>query len=236
MGRSRSTSSEVRTRKATVGRYRASGRVFEAKEAPMSDLLSRNTLVINQKAKLIELTNEYKILDEVGNQIGTIRQEGQSKARKALRFLTSVDQFLTHRLSVYDASGGKVVELLRPAKILKSTVTVSDGAGRAVGRIVQQNVVGKKHFALETPEGGALGSIDGENWVSWDFAVHNAEGNEVGRITKKFAGILKEGFTTADNYILNISGDVPTDLRLLMLASAAGVDLALKQDDNQGIF
>ncbi len=99
-----------------------------------------------------------------------------------------------------------------------------------MGRIVQQNVVGKKHFALETPEGGALGSIDGENWVSWDFAVHYAEGNEVGRITKKFAGILKEGFTTADNYLVQITGAVSPELRLMIFAAGAGIDTALKQD------
>ena len=32
----------------------------------MSDLLARNVLVINQKAKLIELTDEYRIRDEEG--------------------------------------------------------------------------------------------------------------------------------------------------------------------------
>ncbi len=197
----------------------------------MSDLLSRNVLVINQKAKLIELTNEYKILDEEGTEVGVIREEGQSMAKKALRLFTKVDQFLTHRLSVYDVGGQKVVELVRPAKIMKSTVTISDGAGRAVGRIVQKNVFGKKRFALEGADGGMLGSIDAENWRSWDFSIQDPGGNEVGRITKKWAGILKEGFTTADNYILNISGDVSPDLRLVMLASAAGVDTALKQDE-----
>jgi uncharacterized protein YxjI len=197
----------------------------------MSDLLARDVLVISQKAKLIELTNEYRILDQEGDQIGTIREEGQSKARKALRLLTKVDQFLTHRLSVYDASGQKVVEMLRPAKIMKSTLHISDGGGRQVGRIVQQNVMGKKRFGLETADGQALGAINAENWRAWDYAIVDASGAEVGRITKKWAGILKEGFTTADNYILNISGDVSPDLRLMMLASAAGVDVALKQDE-----
>ena len=201
----------------------------------MSDLLSRNTLVINQKAKLVELTNEYRILDEEGNEVGSIRQEGQSKARKALRFLTSVDQFLTHRLAVYDQGGRKVLELTRPAKILKSTLQVSDGEGRPVGRIVQQNVLGKKRFALEDERGQPLGSINAENWASWDFAIQDQDGTEIGRITKKWAGILKEGFTTADNYLLNISAPVPPDLRLMMLGSAAGVDVALKQDDSVGI-
>jgi uncharacterized protein YxjI len=196
----------------------------------MSGLLTRDVLVINQKAKLVELTNEYRILDQEGNQIGVIREEGQSKARKVLRALTKVDQYLTHRLSVYDASGAKVVQLVRPAKIMKSTVEVSDGSGTAVGKIVQQNIVGKKRFDLEAG-GASIGSIDAENWRAWDFAIHDTAGNEVGRITKKWAGILKEGFTTADNYILNVSAPVSPTLRMLMLASAAGVDIALKQDD-----
>ena len=75
----------------------------------MSDLLSRDRLVFNQKAKLIELTQEFAIRDPDGSQIGRIVQEGQSKAKKILRALTSIDQFLTHTLAVYDVAGNRVV-------------------------------------------------------------------------------------------------------------------------------
>lgn len=200
----------------------------------MSELLSRNVLVISQKPKFIEMTNEYEITDEDGSPLGVIRQEGQSKARKLLRLVTSVDQFLTHKLAVYDAGGQKVLELVRPAKVFRSTVEVVDGRGSPVGKIVQENVVGKKRFRLEGSGGQTLGSIDAENWRSWDFAIHDTAGTEVGRITKRWAGILREGFTTADRYLLNVSSDVSGDLRRLMVASAAGIDTALKQDDTGG--
>jgi uncharacterized protein YxjI len=196
----------------------------------VSDLLARDVLVINQKAKLIELTDEYRIRDEDGNDIGFIREEGQSTLKKAVRFVSDLDQFFTHRLAMYDRDGTKVVELLRPRKVMKSRVEVFDGAGRPVGTIVQKNVLGKKRFALESAGAERLGSINAENWRAWDFAIEDATGAAVGRITKKWAGLLKEGFTTADNYVLEISGPVSPDLRLMMLGSAAGVDLALKQD------
>lgn len=96
------------------------------------------------------------------------------------------------------------------------------------------DIVGKKRFRLAGPADETLGSIDAENWRSWDFAIHDASGREVGRITKKWAGILREGFTTADRYLLSISGEVSGDLRGLMVASAAGIDTALKQDDTGG--
>jgi uncharacterized protein YxjI len=197
----------------------------------VSDLLTRNVLVINQKAKLIELTDEYRIRDEEGNDIGYIREEGQSVVKKAVRLVSDLDQFFTHRLSMYDAQGTKVVQLVRPRKIMKSRIEISDGSGLPVGTIVQKNLFGKKRFALEGASGETLGAINAENWRAWDFAIEDASGAEVGRITKKWAGLLKEGFTTADNYVLEISGQVSPNLRLMMLGSATGVDVALKQDD-----
>ena len=45
-------------------------------------LFEHPQIVISQKAKIIELTNEYKISDPEGNEIGVIRQEGQSTAEE----------------------------------------------------------------------------------------------------------------------------------------------------------
>ena len=200
----------------------------------MSDLLSHDVLVISQKAKVIEMTNEYRVFDDAGIQIGTIREVEQSTTKKAVRLFSGVDQFLTHKLGVFDRDGQQVLLLERPAKLLKSKIKVSDAQGTERGAILQDNVVGPKHFALVDGRGTRIGSIDGENWMSWDFAIHDGTGVEVGRITKKWAGILKEGYTTADTYILHIEAEVSPDLRLLMFASAAGLDVALKQDDTGG--
>lgn len=200
----------------------------------MSDLLSHDVLVISQKAKVIEMTNEYRVFDDAGIQIGTIRELEQSTTKKAVRLFSGVDQFLTHKLGVFDRDGEQVLLLARPAKLLKSKIKVSDAQGTERGAILQDNVVGPKHFALVDGSGARIGSIDGEDWMSWDFAIHDRTGAEVGRITKKWAGILKEGYTTADTYILQIEAEVSSDLRLLMFASAAGLDVALKQDDTGG--
>lgn len=196
----------------------------------MSELLNASRLVINQKTKLVELTNEYKIFDELGNEIGKIQQEGQTLLKKAARLVSSLDQFMTHSLSVYDRAGTKVLELVRPRKMFKSKLEVTAGDGRAAGQIVQKNVFGKIRFDLVASDGRSVGQIRAENWRAWDFAIVDETEREVGRITKKWEGLMKNVFTTADNYVLEIESGVTGDLRLLMLASAAGVDTALKQD------
>jgi uncharacterized protein YxjI len=192
-------------------------------------LFTEPVLVVNQKAKVIEMHNEFAVYDRHGIQIGAVRQIGQSRAKKLVRLLGNVDQFLTHKLQVVDASGAPVLALTRPAKVLRSRVSVMDAAGEPVGDIVQENFVGKIHFGL-VAGGRRVGSVRGENWRAWNFSITDDAGTEVARITKTWEGLAKTLLTTADNYVVEITRPVDEPLRSLIVAAALGVDTALKQD------
>lgn len=192
-------------------------------------LFTESILVVNQKLKLIELNNQYSVFDSSGQQIASVNQVGQSTAKKLLRLVSSLDQYLTHKLEISDMKGQVVLRLTRPAKVFKSTVIVSDGADREVGRIVQENMIGKINFSLQVGQ-QQIGAIKGENWRAWNFRIEDASGTEVARITKKFEGIAKTLFTTADNYVLNIHRPLEQPLISLVVAAALSIDTALKQD------
>ncbi|MFF7277616.1 phospholipid scramblase-related protein [Streptomyces griseorubiginosus] len=192
-------------------------------------LFTEPVLVVNQKAKLIELTNEYKVMDQHGNQVGSVTQVGQSALRKIVRFLWSIDQFMKIRLEIRDAHGQPVLLLTRPGKIFKSRVIVERPDGSPVGEIVQQNMIGKINFAMMV-NGQQVGAIKAENWRAWNFAIVDHAENEVARITKTWEGLAKTMFTTADNYVLQIHYQLPEPLLSLVVATALTVDTALKQD------
>jgi uncharacterized protein YxjI len=192
-------------------------------------LLDEPVLVVNQKAKLIELTQEFAVYDQQGRQLGWVVQVGQSALKKALRFVSSVDQYLTHRFEVRDMQGTVLMTLTRPAKFLKSKVIVGTPDGREVGTIRQENAIGKIRFAFEVG-GQRVGGIQAENWRAWNFAILDAQGTEIARITKTWEGLAKTMFTTADNYVVQIHQRLPDPLRTLVVASALTVDTALKQD------
>jgi uncharacterized protein YxjI len=192
-------------------------------------LLDQPILVVNQKWKLIEVNTEFAIFDSNGTQVGSVRQVGQSKLKKVVRFLGDIDQYFTHKYQVVDATGQPVLLITRPAKFIKSRVIVQDAVGAEVGQIVQQNVFGKIRFGFVVG-GQEVGGIFAENWRAWNFAIKDAEGSEVARITKTFEGLLKTAFTTADNYVLQVHRPLPDPLRQMVYASAVTVDTALKQD------
>jgi uncharacterized protein YxjI len=192
-------------------------------------LLDEPVLVVNQKTKLIEVTNEYAVFDQHGNQIGSVVEVGQSGLKKAVRVLTSWDQFLTHRLEIRDSSGQVLLMLTRPAKVFKSRVQVAYGNGTPIGEIVQENVFGKIRFGLMVG-GQHIGSINAENWRAWNFSIQAEGGGEVARITKTWEGFARTMFTSADNYVVQIHQRLQDPLRAMVIASAVTVDTALKQD------
>ena len=195
----------------------------------VASIFSESVLVVSQKAKLIELTNEYMVFDRDGTAIGAVREVGQSKVKKLARLVSSLDQFMTHHLEISDSGGAVLLKMTRPAKFMKSTVVVSDAADQEIGRIVQENMIGKIRFRLEAG-GYTYGSINAENWRAWNFNIQDHTGTEIARVTKKWEGLGKAVFTTADNYVLEVHRALDDPLRSLVVASALSIDTALKQD------
>ena len=193
-------------------------------------LFTEPILVVNQKAKIIELNNQFGIFDKDGNQVAAVNETNQSSLKKAVRLLSSYDQYFTHKYDVVDNQGQVLLRLTRPAKVMKSKIIVTDGNDQEIGQIRQDNVFGKIHFSLEAG-GYSYGSIRAENWRAWNFRIENHEGREVARITKTFEGFAKTMFTTADNYVVQLHETIEQPLLSMVLAAAVTIDTALKQDD-----
>ena len=193
-------------------------------------LFHAKTLVVNQKVKIIEVHNEYAVLNGEGTRVGAVRQTSQNALKKVVRVLSSLDQFFTHTLEVVDGAGAVRLKLVRPRKFLKSKLEVSDGEGRPIGRIVQQNAIGKIRFNLEDTAGSVIGTLNGQNWRAWNFSIADVSGSEIATITKTWEGLAKTLFTTADNYRVERTVIPAEPLNSLVVASALAVDTALKQD------
>ena len=193
-------------------------------------LFTEPVLVVNQKAKLIEIANEYAVYDQHGRQLGSVVQIGQNGVQKALRMLTKVDSLMTTRLEIRDAAARPLLRMTRPGTLWKSTVHIECADGAPLGEIRQENAFGKVRFAFEIG-GQRVGSLLAKNLRAWDFVINDAHDQEVGTIKKTFAG-LKAMFSTADNYVVQIHRPLQDPLASMVVASALTVDTVLKQAQN----
>jgi len=195
----------------------------------MNSILNRNLFFIKEHVGIFKAANNFDILDPESQEIIMhCREEKLGFFTKMLRF-TDYKRMTPFNVEIKTPSGAKVLTVKRGISIILSTVEVFDENDVLVGSFKQKlfSIGGK--FNVLDPNENVLCKLQGK-WTSWDFKFAN-ENNEFGHVSKKWAGLGKEMFTTADNYMLEINESVPKDdpLRTLILGAVICIDMVLKE-------
>lgn len=195
----------------------------------MNSILNRNLFFVKEHVGMFKAANNYDIYDPSNQElIMTCREENLGFFTKMLRF-TDYKRMTPFRVEIKTPSGEKVLTVKRGVSFILSTVEVLDENDNLVGKFKQKFFsIGGKFNVLDTNE-NVLCKLKGK-WTSWDFKFVN-ENNEFGHVSKEWAGLGKEMFTTADNYMLEINDIVSKDdpLRVLILGAVVCIDMVLKE-------
>jgi Scramblase len=195
---------------------------------PTGSLLAQQVLIVRQKLKLVELRNDYAVLDQSGRQIGAVVQATQSPLAFLARVFTSWDVSLP--ITLHILGPGAVTELIvhKPWFTWRCQVVRPDGV--VLGEITKQIRLGRARFSLLDPRGAQLGEVRARNWRAKDFSVLDGAGQPIARVTKRWAG-LRELFTDADTYVVEVSPAAVDPLRSLAVATCLVIDVVMKQKD-----
>ena len=196
----------------------------------MHPVLNRNLFFVKEHVGLFKAANNFDILDpENGETILHCREDNLGFFTKMMRF-TKYKRMTPFDVQVRTPEGQQVVRVDRGVAIFLSKVKVYDENDQHIGGFKQ------KLFSL----GGAFTVLDAGDrplcmlkgkWTGWDFRFLADDGSEFAHVTKKWAGLGKELFTSADNYVLEINESVPADnpVRQLILAAVMCIDMVLKE-------
>lgn len=195
----------------------------------MNSLLNRNLFFVKEHVGMFKAANNYDIHNPDNQEvIMNCREEKLGFFTKMLRF-TDYKRMTPFNVEVTTPSGERVLTVKRGVSIFLSTVDVYDENDKLVGKFKQKffSIGGK--FNVLDPEENILCTLKGK-WTSWDFKFVN-DNLEYGHVSKKWAGLGKEMFTSADNYMLEINEAVPKDdpLRILILSAVICIDMVLKE-------
>ena len=195
---------------------------------PAGSLLAQPLLVVKQRLKLIELRNEYAVLDQTGRQVGAVGQATQSPLAFLARGVTSWDGALPITLHIRGPGSTPELVVHKPWFTWRCQVLRPDG--QPIGEITKQIRLGKARFTLYDPRGAQLGEVRAHNWRAKDFSVLDGAGQPIARVTKRWAG-LRELFTDADTYVVEVSPSAVDPLRSLAVATCLVIDVVMKQKD-----
>ena len=195
----------------------------------MNAVLKQNLFFIKEHVGIFKAANNFDILHPETQQLLMVcREDNLGTFTKLFRF-TDYKRMTPFEIEVRTATGEKVLTIRRGISIFLSTVEVLDENNNLVGRFKQRFFsIGGKFDVLDTND-QVICTLRGK-WTSWDFKFEQ-NGSELAAVNKKWAGIGKELFTTADNYMLSISQSVGKDdpVRIMILAAVLCIDMVLKE-------
>ncbi len=195
----------------------------------MNPILNQNLFLVKEHVGMFKASNNYDIFNPETNQmILMCREENLGFFTKIFRF-TKYKRMTPFNIVIKTMNGEKVLQVRKKTTFFLSTVEVFDEKDQLVGFFKQKffSIGGK--FDVMDASGNMLCSLKGK-WTSWEFKFIK-DNLEFATITKKWAGLGKELFTSADNYMLEIHKDVPADhpMRILIFGAVMCIDMVLHE-------
>lgn len=191
--------------------------------------LHRNLFLVKEYVGLFKAANNFDIYDPESNQIILeCREDNLGLLTKLFRF-TDYKRMTPFNVEIRTPQGEQIVRITRGISIILSKVEVRDEADQLIGCFKQKFFsIGGKFNVLDQDE-NVICTLKGK-WTGWDFRFM-AEDVELAHVSKKWSGLGKELLTSADNYMLSISEEVPPDspIRKLIMAAVMCIDMVLKE-------
>jgi uncharacterized protein YxjI len=187
--------------------------------------------LVKEYVGLFKAANNFDIYNpSTGEVIMECREPSLGLFTKLLRFT----RFKTHTpfdIQIETPDGQSIVRIHRgffirfPFKWFGSKIIISDNNNNPIGGFRQKRFSIVDAFDVVDKNNQVICQVKGK-LIGWDF-YFKKDTKELAHVSKKWAGIGKEFFTSADNYILEISNDVPQndDVRKLILSSVICIDM-----------
>jgi len=193
-------------------------------------VLQSNRILVKEQVGLLKLADRYDLFDpETGRSLGRC-QEAPPWYSYVLRFLVNKIMLPTVVDVIPEGRTQPVFRIRRGFRLFRAVVQVEDGLGRPIGTLRSKVLSFKIDISVLDTQQRPIARVTGD-WKGWNFALVSPTGEALGTITKKWAGVGKELFTSADNYMIELAENKNGDnkVRTMLLAAALAIDICFKE-------
>lgn len=197
--------------------------------------------IVKQRRELLEFIglqsrNKYEFFSEQKMSIGFCAE--QNKGFFGFLFRQLLRHWRRFNLVIFDENKQPLYHVKHPFRFFFQRLEVYEiydhdinRPGNCVGVLQQRFGIFTKKFDLEDGKGNRIAKMRSGFFKIWTFPVKNNQGLEIGKIEKKWGGILKEIFTDQDSFLVSYDERLPLEEKILLLASSIFIDLKYFEDN-----
>ena len=198
----------------------------------MEQLQSTDALVVRQQKEMgeiltgFETKNRYVVMGPAGNELYVAAEEGGSFFMRI--FLRALRPFT---ILVMDLQENLVLRLVRPFRFYFHKMEIYDRDGNLLGTVQKRFSFFRRIYSVLDSMGSEIFQLFGPILRPWTFKIRKGD-QELGKITKRWTGLLKEGFTDADNFGVTFPADSALQHKTLFLGSVFLIDFVHFENRN----
>jgi uncharacterized protein YxjI len=195
----------------------------------MHEILNRNTYFIKEQVGMFKSSNSYDVYDpETDEHLLLCREPKLGFFTKLFRF-TKYKRLTPFNVVITTPEGDPVLRVQRGVTFFNSYVKVFDENDEEVGGFKQKFFSIFDKFNVVDASGEPVCKLSG-NFLGRNFEF-KYEDRVLAKVEKKWAGLAKEMFTSADNYVMKMSRNLPEghNTRVLIMAAVVCIDMVLKE-------
>jgi uncharacterized protein YxjI len=194
--------------------------------------LDLRQFVVKEHVGFLKLADVFDIFDAATQTKVALAKETPGGLIMFLRFLVN-KRALPNTVTVTqnDETGPLLFKIVKPFTFFRSKVWVEDAGGKKLGYFKSKFFsLGGGFWVHNAETDQQIAEVKGD-WKGWNFKFLTTTGTEMGSVTKKWAGLAKELFTSADTYMVQINENTGADraLTTLLLAACLAVDIIYKE-------
>lgn len=190
----------------------------------MERLSSVRGLFVSQKKEWgevltgFETKNRYAVLDANGSELYmAVEEDGSTIMRWLLKAMRPFE------ISIRTYDNQMVLRVVRPFRFYFHQLNVFDPRGKLLGTIQKRFSFIRRIYSVLDGSGQEIFQLFGPVLHPWTFEIRKGERLQ-GKITKKWSGLVKEGFTDADNFGVTFPVEWDMKLKSLLLGAVFLID------------
>ena len=190
--------------------------------------MSRRQFLVKERVAVVKLTDTYDIFDpETGEPIGMAVDRPPTWAKYARLFVNK--RFLPTRIEILENEDeGPILSLYKKPGFIRVEVRLFDAREHLFGSFRSKLFRLGGGFHVFDTGGSQIAEVNGD-WKGWNFKIVSETGRQMGEVSKKWAGIGKEFFTSADTYIISVGESEDASTVAMALAAGLAVDTVFKE-------
>jgi uncharacterized protein YxjI len=211
----------------TKGDRQADNRDTARKNSGLENLAQADALIIRQQKEWgeiltgFETKNKYEVVDLFSNPLLEVQEEGGSALTTITRlFLKALRPFTMH---LFSPQGAGLFKLARPFRFYFHELDVSRSNGAPLGKIKRRFALLRRIYSVVDRNGNEIFELFGPLLHPWTFQIKRDD-KEVGKITKKWSGLVKESFTDADNFGITFPKGIDLSQKAVLLGAVFLID------------